>query len=371
MKPSFFWGRLLLRTRRIKQMKITTWSRLALPALLLGYQPATAWAEDDKWTRNLSIHGLIEVEYSVGDDFGDASVSDVTLATMELGLEAKVNDMISANVTFLEEDDDTDNQVDQAYLTYTNPKQPELTFMAGRLYVPFGVFESHTVSDPLVLEVGETQESALQLDYDAGEVGLSFYLFNGVSNESSNSGDDKAEQFGFNVNYGMKKDDAHITARFGYISSIADADAFADLPNVDTLDSYVAGVNLHLGYARGPVSVNLEYVGANSKFDVTELDYKGDGAQPTAYLLDVGYDTEVAGKPATLGISLQGTEDALGLPEERLALSLSMDVMENASLGFEWTHDKDYDTSASSVVSGLNGSGKTADLITVQLATQF
>jgi hypothetical protein len=352
-------------------MKFTSWYRLAVPALVLGCQPAISWAEDDKWTKNLSIYGLIEVEYSVGEDFSDASVSDVTLATMELGIEARVNDMISANVVFLEEDDDTDNQVDQAYITYTHPKQPEVTFMAGRFYVPFGVFESHTVSDPLVLELGETQESALQLDYDADDLGFTFYIFNGESNEFSSSGDDKAEQYGFNVNYGVKKNDADITARFGYISSIADADAFSDLPNVNSLDSYVAGINLYLGYARGPVSVNLEYVGANSKFDVTELDYKGDGAQPTAYLLDVGYDTEVSGKPASLGISLQGTEDALGLPQERLTLSLSMDVMENTSLGFEWTHDKDYESSASSVVSGLNGSGKTADLITVQLATEF
>jgi hypothetical protein len=313
----------------------------------------------------------MEVEYAVGDTFSGADVSDVSLATMELGIAAKVNDMISANVVFLEEEDDTDNQVDQAYLTYINPKKPELTFTAGRLYVPFGVFASHTVSDPLTLELGETQESALQLDYDGGDVDFTFYLFNGNSNEASNNGDDEAEQFGFNVDLAMANSDADITARFGYISSLADADAFSDLPNVDTLDSYVAGVNLYLGYASGPIAVNLEYVGANSKFDVTELDYKGGGAQPTAYLLDLGYDTVVAGKPATLGISLQGSEDAIGLPEERLTLSLSMDVMDNTSLGLEWSHDKDYDTSASSTVTGLSGTGKTSDLITAQLAVEF
>lgn len=340
-------------------------------AILMASQSIPAFAAGPDWVNNISMSGLIEVEYSFGDDFSGADVSDVALATMELGIEAKINDMLSANVVFLEEDDDTDNQVDQAFVTYKNPNNPAVTFMAGRMYVPFGVLESHTITDPLVLELAEAQESALQLDYAAGDLGLSFYLFNGESNETNSGGDNEAEQFGFNINYGLKRNDADISARFGYISSIADADAFGDLPSVDTLDSYVPGINLYLGYASGPVSVNLEYVGANSSFDVTELDYKSSGAQPTAYLVDLGYDTVVAGKSSTIGISLQGTEDALGLPEERLTLSLSMDVMKNTSLGFEWTHDKDYDSSASSTVSGISGTGKTANMITVQLATEF
>jgi hypothetical protein len=349
-------------------MKLVKQAGLLLPAVALAGHSLLVSADNHDWSKNISINGLIEVEYSNGEDYAGASVSDVALATMALGIEARVNNMLTANVVLLEEDDDgTADEVDQAYLIYANAESPAILFRAGRLYIPFGVFGSHTVSDPLTLELGEAQESALELDYSTDMVTASFYLFNGDSNEANAGGDDEAEQFGVNFSYAKEANGANFQANFGYISSIADTDSLSgSIATVDGLDSYVAGINAYVGYSKAPFSLSFEHLGASSKFEVTELAYKGDGARPTTYSIDAGYELTVFNQEAVLGVSIQGSDEAvaLGLPEERLAVALSMAVMEGTSLGFEWLHDKDYATSA-------GGSGKSADLITVQLATEF
>lgn len=349
-------------------MKLLKQASVLLPAIVFAGQSIAVSADHHDWSKKISINGLIEVEYSNGEDYAGASVSDVALATIALGIEARVNNMITANILLLDEDDDgSSDEVDEAYLIYANPKDPALTFRAGRLYIPFGVFGSHTVSDPLTLELGEAQESALQLDYSANMMTASFYLFNGDSNEANAVGDDEAKQFGVNFSYSKEANDAVFEANFGYISSIADSDSLSgSIAAVDSLDSYVAGINAYVGYSKAPISLSFEHLGASSKFDVTELAFKGDGARPTTYSIDAGYELTVFNQEAVLGVSIQGSDEAvaLGLPEERLAIALSMAVMEGTSLGFEWLHDKDYAVSA-------GGTGESADLITVQLATVF
>jgi hypothetical protein len=64
----------------------------------------------------ISISGLIEVEAAFMDDETAApneDSSDITLATVELGIDAKVNEHVKGHILFLYEEDETDFDVDE------------------------------------------------------------------------------------------------------------------------------------------------------------------------------------------------------------------------------------------------------------------
>jgi hypothetical protein len=55
----------------------------------------------------LSFSGAVEVEAGFENGYGDEKTSDITLATVELGLEAKLSEWARATVVLLWEEDDT------------------------------------------------------------------------------------------------------------------------------------------------------------------------------------------------------------------------------------------------------------------------
>ena len=64
---------------------------------------------------------------------------------------------------FWEEGDADSLDVDAAYIELGGVEACPLTVSAGRMYLPFGAFNSLLVSDPLTLELGETRETAVAL----------------------------------------------------------------------------------------------------------------------------------------------------------------------------------------------------------------
>ena len=60
--------------------------------------------------------------------------------------------------------------------------------------------------------------------------------------------------------------------------------------------------------------------------------------------LEINYALQIAGKPATLAIAFQGTDEAsaLDLPEQKNLIGLSVDISDNLGLGFEISKEEDY-----------------------------
>lgn len=312
----------------------------------------------------IEIGGAVEIEASQNSPYAGNTTSDVVVATAELSASAQINKNVSANITLLYEEDDTPLEVDVATLTYT-PTNSDWAITAGQTFVPFGVFDSNMVSDPFTLDIAETRESAIQLDYESGSFLTSFYMFNG-SNKKNAGNDDKIDNFGFNIGY--KTDGLAITA--GYINDIGDTNGIQDtinsnLGNNNTQD-HVAGFALSAIYETGNINVIAEYITANDTFATTELSFNGQGAEPSALNLEFGYGFEMSGMPASLGIAYQQTDEALGLglAETRLSAALSIELMENTALAFEYAQDDDYSTTD-------GGTGQSASTITAQLAIEF
>ena len=157
---------------------------------------------------HISISGAVEVEAGYSRDYDDNDSSDITLATVELGIDINLMKFISGHLLFLWEEDDTEPvDIDEGYIYLGNTEFFPVYFQVGKLYVPFGSFESNMISDPLTLEMGEARESAGVLGVELNGFYSAVYAFNGDVNESGS--DDGIKCFGLNAGFTFENDDCH------------------------------------------------------------------------------------------------------------------------------------------------------------------
>lgn len=301
-------------------------------ATVLGFQ-ATAIAEP-----TLEIGGVVEVEASSGDD-----TSDITVATVEVGLAAQINEKVAAEVVLLHEEDETDLSIDTATINLAFTDTLRVT--AGQTYIPFGVFDSNMISDPLTLELAETSATALQADITTGPLIASLYTFNGVNAE------EEIDNWG--VNFAWANDNLFLA--LGYLANIGDTDTIA----AETLDSKVPGISMSASVKVAGFSLTGEYISANDEFQIGDgnADYQFTArAQPSATNIELAYSTG----ETTFAVGVQNTDEAedLGLPEKRALAAISHELMENTLVALEWAGDEDY-------------TGERSDTVTAQLAVAF
>ncbi len=312
----------------------------------------------------INLGGVIEVEAFTGSDYAGTDSSDITLATIELGIEAQINKWVSGNLVLLWEEDDTEPvDLDVASITIGNLKVCPSFLTAGRIYMPFGAFETNMISDTLPLEIGEASDTGIILGYEMSGLYGSAYAFNGDVNETGE--DDGVKSFGVRAGYGFENDNMSIDAGIDWINNISNSDGLSDaLP--EEIEARVAGIAVHLVASFGPFSFMAEHVAAQDEYNVAELVFRNQGAQPTATAVEAAFGFEAINREAVVAVSYQTTSEAMALelPETRLLISAGMGIYENTSLAIEYLRDEDYGTND-------GGTGETADQVTAQLAVEF
>ena len=311
----------------------------------------TGWAEELQWTERLEFSGLVEFE-AFKSDGPDEDESDIDLATVELGLDVTVTEEISAYALLLIEAPDHDIELDEAGIEIATQKG---VFNLGRFYIPFGSFESHMISDPLTLEVGETNEEAALYGFGSDSVNVSIFIYNGEVDEIGS--DNEIDNFG--VALGFESD--RVSAGFSYVNSIADSDLISEAIGEEGISDYAGGIALYgIAEFNGFTAVG-EYVTATDSFSFAET-----VIEPSAYNLEVGYGFDLNGKEAVIAVGVQGTDEALALelPESKILIGFSYALYESTSLSFEFSRESDYDTRE-------GGSGEDTNVFTIQVAAEF
>lgn len=341
-------------------MKLMEYGVVGLAALSMSFGASAEIPE-------VEFGGVVEVEASSGEDFSGSKTSDIALATVELGLDASLNERVSAHVTFLYEEDATDFGLDEGTISYGLNDTVSLT--AGRMYVPFGRYDSFMVSDPQTLVMGESVETVLMVSMENQGVYGSVYTFNGDSDKASTvaDGNDNDMSFGFNLGYAV---DEKFDIGISYTSNIGDSDTLQELEaspsggTVGQVDSPVAGGSAHALINLGNVTILAEHVMAMSKFTNGDLDGTvTNEEQPSASNLEVGV---ALGKGWQLAAAYQKTDEALfiGLPETVVSGAVSYEMMPGASLSAEYASMEDYAVSD-------GGTGETANTLTLKMAVEF
>ncbi|AFL74458.1 LbtU family siderophore porin [Thiocystis violascens] len=349
----------------------------------LEQKRAGAEGEAGAWYRNIEVAGLIEVEAGYVSPYEGDSESDVVLATFELGITSQINDWVEAGASLLYEQDETDLEVDVAYITLANLDVTPVFLTAGQIYVPFGAYETNLVSDPLTLEIGETRETAVQLGFVQGDFSGSAYLFNG---DNKVNGKNQVGSWGANLGYAQEQDDRAWSFGLGYINDLGDSDTLQDATNDNRVAAFEAvieggadpgafsvdptdrtgGWTLNASATFGQFNVIGEYLAATDTFDSDSLSFKDKGAKPSAWNIEAGFAFPVMGRESVAAVAWQGTREALALelPKERWSVGWSIEIFDRTSLAFEWAHEIDYGASD-------GGTGNSGDSLVAQLAVEF
>lgn len=312
---------------------------------------------------DIVLGGVVEVEAFQTRPYTGSDESDILLSTGALGLEAAINEWIRAEISTLYEEKDTPLEVDTASVMLGADDRP-WSLRAGQFYLPFGVYATAMLSDPLTLELGETRETAIAAGLARDGFSGAIYAFSGDLEE-----DTRIDSFGVTAGYVGTLDGADVALSAGYLNNLGESDGLEEAvygntggADIDEVAAWTASASLGIG----ELLLGGEYLAASDRFGAGELAFSGSGARPAAWNLEASYRFALSGKPARAAIGYQGTEEALALelPERRVVAALSVEIVPSASLSLEYAHDRDY-----GIADG--GTGETAGTFTTQLSITF
>ncbi len=309
----------------------------------------------------ITVSGLFEVEMRHADD---QHATDLTLAALELGFDLQPTFWVNGHLLFLFEEKETEPpEIDEAIVTLANPRVLPFSLAVGRMHVPFGHFASALISDPLTLALGETRKTAMQIGYVARGFHALGYLFD------AEAGGGVADRSGMKIGYHRDGSESASGYDLGvsWIGDLAATDSLRDvLGDSPRRGDVVAGWSVHATLRWRHFTLVGEYLGAVASFGAADLDFRGIGARPAAWNLEIERTFEYQGRPLSMAMAWQRTRaaSALELPKTRWLVGLSLSLHEHATLAFEYSHDEAY-------AFGVGGSGANRNAFGVQLALSF
>lgn len=323
------------------------------------------------WYDRIQVSGVVEVEAGYQKiDYKDPALddeesSDVDLAAVELALDAKIIDHVDAHVLFKYEDDDV--FVDEGFITLTGTEAFPAYLIAGRQYIPFGGYDSHFISDPNTLILGETNEDAVVIGYRFGgeTLDVSIGAFNGKIDKSGD--DDVIDSFVAGMT--VQPFEA-LSAGVSYTSNLASSDALSGVIADTDADGEIGPLDDLVGGWSAFVSLQLldrfkiigEYVAALDNFKAGELYSTTDTKKrrPSAWNTELGLAiTDSVEVAVRYGGSDDGGTDKDFLSETQYGAVLNWGLFERTSLAFEYMHAEFEDDT------------QETDTFTVQLAVAF
>jgi hypothetical protein len=336
---------------------ISTLQVQAQESVELYYTPQEKRDIADLKLNGISIGALLEVEGSVGNESGE-DVSDITLATFEFSIEATLNDWVSGRALLLWEEDDTEPiDLDEGVITFGGTEFIPWSLEVGKMYVPFGAFYSHFVSDPLVLELGETRQSAATLGYTSDRLEAKVAAFNGSVNDEV---DDQVNELAASVT--LTPTDG-ITVGAYWISNLGESDGLSeDLAGaIDGSDeepglpyNRIGGAGVYLHAEVGAVIVEAEYLTALDDFHAGLL---GDGEmKPQAWNAELAY---TATDKLELAAKYEGSDQIPDMPEAQYGIAASYVLAEKVTVALEYLHGT------------FEGEVDNSDLVTCQIAIEL
>lgn len=315
----------------------------------------------------IKLSGGIEIEAEFkNNDVDHENTSDISLATAELGVEVTPMDWVTGFALLSWEDDDEKIIFDEAHITIGASDTVPYYIQAGKFYIPFGVFETNMISDPLTLEFGEIVDTGAQIGIEISGFQGSFYTFNGEIDKAHE--DNKIRCFGASVGYAVEREGFSFAIGAGWINNLLESGAMGDYvthtmdDRTTELKDYVAGYSINSMVSFGPIVLIGEYIKASDDIEFTD-NFKHQN--PSVWALEVGYIFKMAGKETIFAIAHQGTDDAVAiLPESKILASVGVDVTDSLSLALEYSKADEYSVSD-------DGTGKDVDALTMQLALEF
>ncbi len=285
-------------------------------------------------SKYVSFHGLLEAEALYAKADGGDGESDLSLATAQLSIEATLNEDVGGHLTLLYEDGESDAvNVDEAVISLSSTRQAygqSPSLHVGRMYLPFGMFNSSMINDPLTLELGETRNTAALFALKGERWTLKTGVFNGDTDmDGDNNNIDSwvvslEVAAGENLNFGTS-----------YISDLAESDI--ELVKDPLLySSSVAGASVFLSAQCGQFGFEAEYLAALENFDAALVTGGEDltGQRPEVWNLELAWMPSDKLQVAARYEQAKGFQDDV----RRYGTTVSYGLYEHVIVALEYLH---------------------------------
>ena len=268
--------------------------------------------------------------------------SELALSSVEFIVEAEIKNCLRASIQ-VEKEDEKGVVIDKAIAHFQADGvcKPDPSFDSswygsiGKMDIPFGLFESHLISDPLTLELGETKGKAIVIGAHNNLFNAYTGMYNG--NMVKTGSVDHIENFFGAVYFTTKEDTLGFVYGICYISNIADSDGLIDFIEdkfeKDTIEENVPGASVSLSVCYNEqYYLEAEYVLALKEFKENK------NFEPKAWNIEFAF-LPVNEVEVTLGYS--GSKDTLDfLPESHIGISGVYEIFDNVNIGLECFYEK-------------------------------
>lgn len=314
----------------------------------------------------LRFSGFVEVEMQSeklreAATGNETATSDIALATAQLDVDVEINPHVLAHMAFLYEEG-SEFTVDEGTISLAGGDRLPLYINAGKMVVPFGRYESHFISDPLTLVMGETNDAAVIAGFANDMLDVNVGAFRGLVKETG--ADDRINSFVASASLTLPAivPAAEIETGVSYISNIATSDSLQSTDgsgvSSETVAEYVEGVSgfVHV-VVKQRFSFDAEYVGAFDHFTPADLDFAGGEAlKPATWNFEAGWRVT---EPLEIAVKYEGSREFGNVvPEKQYGLALAMEILPQTVLIGEY-------------LAGEFDNGDERDLFTLQLAVSF
>lgn len=309
----------------------------------------------------VTFSGLVETEVSWSRDFEKKDSSDIRLATVQFGMDASVNEWSKGHLLFLYEEDDTEPvDLDEGTITLGGTETFPVALTLGKFYLPFGLYHSNMISDPLTQELGEINQSAVQLGYTHGQYYASIAGFNCDTDTITDDEPDSLSCYAAAI--GFTQEDA-FAVQASYVSSLTDTDGLEGFMEEawPGLASSTGGYSLSGKATFGQFGLSAEMVSG-----IGDLAFAGVARDaPVAWVSELAYASEFFGRETVFALGYQASRHlAAFLPESRISGTVGVAFENGVTAALEYAHDTDY-----AVTDG--GTGNSAQALTMQVAVAF
>ncbi len=318
----------------------------------------------------IEFHASLEFEYRTEEGFDDteeasSSTTSSDSATLDLEFGYQPCDWFRGDL-LITWDDETPLEIDEGFVTVGDTETFPLFLTAGKLTLPFGLFETSMISDPLTQEVGEIKTYATVLGVEWQGLYVSTFIYDGTTIDGDDDGRD-LKVFGAGAGYLYENDDVVFTVGGGWIENLADADSFSEFLDEENLHlkDRSPGAVVYSLLEYGPLTLIAEYVAALEHVDVIDEDEAVDLGRSEAWNAEVSYSIEIEDVEAVAALTY-GQSESLGdlLPKKRLGGGVTVFPRPYLKLAVEYLREYDYSVSK-------GGTGDEADIVTLQLGLEY
>ena len=255
------------------------------------------------------------------------------MLSFDLNLEANLYKKLSGIIDFSWDGNTPDKiSIDEAYLKFDS----KINISGGKLYLPFGDFDTNFISDPLTQELGEIRDKSILIEINFNNLIFEPFIFKpSIKNRNNNLG------WGFSFKFDKEFqniEDSSIEAQFSYINTTSDNDNFKDFlsdNNLHKVKYYFDGISgfLKLEYK------NFTLIGEIVKY-IKSIDVEK-RYTPLSWNFELSYNF----KKVNIAVKYEGSKDTAFIDEElfmnkQYGISVSIEIFKNTNLSFEFLHGK-------------------------------